>query len=151
MQLSSLSRSQTSYDFLLTSTDVLHHWVSGDSWELLLSLLSLSNISFPQNIIFPRVRPWITLLYSLCMFLFFGWCGQTCVNGKLSPSLRLQSISNLLVKHRLTILIRVWPQPKSTHERKLLKKNGIHHKSSKYFVSSFLVCVQPNPLPQKKK
>lgn len=83
--------------------------------------------------------------------LAFGWCGQTCVNGKLSPSLRLQSISNLLVKHRLTILIQVWPQPKSTHERKLLKKNGIHHKSSKYIVSSFLVCVQPTPLPQKKK
>lgn len=82
----------------------------------------------------------------------FGWCGQTCVNGKLSPSLRLQHTSNLLVKHRLTILIRVWPQPKSTHERKLLKKNGIHHKSSKYIiVSSFLVCVQPTPLPQKKK
>ena len=76
MQLSSLSRSQTSYDFLLTSTDVLHHWVSGDSWELLLSLLSLSNISFPQNIIFPRVRPWITLLYSLCMFWLLGGAGK---------------------------------------------------------------------------
>lgn len=82
--------------------------------------------------------------------LAFGWCGQTCVNGKLSPSLRLQSISNLLVKHRLTILIQVWPQPKSTHERKLLKKNGIHHKSSKYIVSSFLVCVQPTPVLKKK-
>ena len=94
MQLSSLNRSQTSYDFLLTSTDVLHHWAPG---ELLLSFLSLSNISFPQNIIFPRVQPWITLL---CSFNFmyvqdFGWCGQTCVNGKLSPSLRLQNISNL--------------------------------------------------------
>lgn len=91
MQLSSLNRSQTSYDFLLTSTDVLHHWAPG---ELLLSFLSLSNISFPQNIIFPRVQPWITLL---CSFNFmyvqaFGWCGQTCVNGKLSPSLRLQNI-----------------------------------------------------------
>ena len=83
--------------------------------------------------------------------LAFGWCGQTCVNGKLSPSLRLQNISNLLVKHRLTILIQVWPQPKSNNERKLLKKNGMHHKSSKYIVSSFLVCIQPTTISSKKK
>lgn len=141
MQLSSLSRSQT-YDFLLPSTDVLHHWVSGDSWELLLSLLSLSNISFPQNISFPRVRPWITLLYFLCMFRLLGGAVIPVLMASCPlASLRLQNISNLLVKHRLTILIQVWAQPQSNHERKLLKKNDMHHKSSKYIVSSFLVCV----------
>ena len=81
----------------------------------------------------------------------FGWCGQTHVNGKLSPSLRLQSISNLLVKHRLTILIQVWPQPKSNHERKLLKRILCITSQINILYLPSLCVFNPTPYLKKKK